>query len=179
MLTVRPAITSDTKFYWEHSRRHEKESGRDGNPIFSPFEKVKSSPIEDFTRSQLESWQKGLSQTGWERTWFLADDLGIYGDLELGQRPAIESALHRATLTMGIEREYRGKGFGEKLMKSAVTWARAQPQLDWLQLCVFEENSPAKTLYKKYGFIEVGSTPDMFRVFGKQISDTSMILKLK
>lgn len=178
-MIIRPANNQDAKMYWEHSCRHEQESGRGGDSVFSPFESVKQRSLEEFSNSQLESWNKELTSPGWERTWFLTDEKEIFGDLELGQRPAIESAIHRATLTMGIERNYRGKGYGTKLMEAAIGWARMQPALDWLQLCVFENNAQAKALYKRFGFVEVGTTPDMFRVFGERVADTSMILKLR
>ena len=63
-------------------------------------------------------------------------------------------------------------------MADAIQWAKQQQTLSWLQLAVFAHNEPAKALYRKFGFIEVGTTPDMFRVFGKEVTDTAMILRL-
>ncbi|MGZ5278656.1 MAG: GNAT family N-acetyltransferase [Pseudobdellovibrionaceae bacterium] len=79
----------------------------------------------------------------------------------------------------GIERSHRNQGFGSKMMQEGIAWAKSQPHLDWLQLYVFEDNLLAKKLYQKFGFVETGTTPDMFRVHGKQMADTAMILKLK
>lgn len=53
-----------------------------------------------------------------------------------------------------------------------------QPTLGWITLSVFENNPPAKALYKKFGFEPVGTTKDLFRVFGKSIDETQMVLKL-
>lgn len=179
MLCIRPATKFDAEPYWKHSCRHELESGREGDPIFSPIEEGGKQELEEFVRSQEESWEKPLSEPGWERTWILTDEIDVFGDVELAQRPAVKSALHRATLTIGIERPYRGQGHGSKLMEIAIGWARAQAELDWIQLSVFEGNEAAKALYRKFGFMEVSTTPDMFRLFGRKLADTSMILKLR
>lgn len=79
---------------------------------------------------------------------------------------------------MGMERTVRGQGWGSRLMKEAIAWAKAEPGLDWISLYVFENNLPAKALYKKFGFEVVGTTKDRFRVFNQSIDDTEMVLKL-
>jgi RimJ/RimL family protein N-acetyltransferase len=179
MLKILPAQISDVPFYCEHLHRHGLESGRNGNFIFSPNEEPWDITFEELDKSCREKWGKTPTDLGWERTWFLADIHGIYGHINLVHRPPLKSCLHRATLMLGIENAYRGKGFGSQLMETAISWAKSQPSLDWLQLFAFEENEPAIKMYKKFGFIEDGKAVDMFRVFGKQITDVSMVLKLK
>jgi len=78
---------------------------------------------------------------------------------------------------MGLERTIRSQGWGSNLTIEAVKWARQQPTLDWIALNVFENNLPAKALYKKFGFETVGTTRDIFRVFGQSIDNTEMVLK--
>lgn len=177
MADIRLASPSDAHFHWDHYRRIIKESGRDGDTIFTPQEEW-SVPLDDFLKSYEGKLNKSSTDIGWERTWVVADPNGIYGDLQLVHRPPMKSTLHRATLMMGIERSHRRQGFGSRLMVEALSWAKAQPSLEWIQLFVFEGNQPAKRLYNKFGFRENGSTPDMFRVHESQITDTSMILKL-
>ncbi len=177
MPEVRLASQSDAEFHWHHSRRISLESGRDGDFIFSPNEDWDVS-LDDYAKSYGEKLNKSVLETGWERTWVIADSNSIYGDLQLVHRPSLKTCLHRATLMMGIERTYRNNGYGSKLMSEALRWAKAQPSLEWLQLFVFEGNEPARKFYKKYGFSETGTVPDMFRVHGKQIADITMILKL-
>ena len=80
---------------------------------------------------------------------------------------------------MGVERTARGHGWGSKLVTEAITWAKQQPSLAWITLYVFENNPPAKALYKKFGFKAVGTTKDMFRAFGQSIDDTEMVLELQ
>jgi RimJ/RimL family protein N-acetyltransferase len=178
MPEVRPSQPSDARPHWEHYKRIISESGRDGDFIFSPIEEWVV-PLEEFLQSYDGKLNKSVLENGWERAWVIADQNGIYGDLHLVHRPPLKSCIHRATLMMGIERSHRGMGLGSRLMQEAISWAKEQPTLEWLQLFVFEGNQPAKKLYSKFGFRENGTTPDMFRVHQTQVADTSMILKLK
>ena len=178
MAQIRVSQPSDAHFHWEHLRRIVLESGRDGDPIFSPVEE-RTVTLEDFCSSYPLRFKNPAGHEGWERTWVIADNGGIYGELSLVHRPPIKSCLHRATLMMGIERSHRGRGFGAGLMNVALTWAKAQLFLEWIQLYVFEGNEPAKKLYSRFGFEENGTTPDMFRVHGQKVADTSMVLNLR
>ncbi len=60
------------------------------------------------------------------------------------------------------------------LLATAIEWARNESQIEWIDLGVFEENLAAQALYEREGFIELGRTPDLFRVDGHQIDDISM-----
>lgn len=178
MAQIRLAIPTDAKPHWDHMRRIGHESGRDGDFIFSPHTDF-DTPFEEFEKSYGRKLDGSVLEPGWQRTWVLTDSNGVYGDIHLVHRPPLKSCLHRATLMMGIERSHRGQGFGPKLIDEAVQWAQAQPSLEWLQLYVFEDNTPARALYRKFGFVENGVTPDMFRVHGAKVADISMILRLR
>lgn len=178
MPQIRLARASDVKPHWDHFKRIGDESGRDGDYVFSPQTEFEV-PFEDFEKSYAKKLDGSVIEPGWQRVWVLSDGDGVYGDLHLVHRPPLKSCLHRATLMMGIERSHRGQGFGPKLIEAAIAWARSQPTLEWLQLFVFEDNLPARALYKKFGFEENGITPDMFRVHGVKVADVSMILKLR
>jgi len=178
MAEIRLAQPSDSQWHWEHLNRIHQESGRDGDFIFNPQEDW-GVPLDNFMKSYEAKLSKSFPEIGWARTWVLADADGIYGDLQLMHRPPLKNALHRALLMMGIQRSHRNQGLGSKMMTEALTWAKAQPGLDWIELHVFENNLPAKKLYTRFGFREIGTTPDMFRVHGAQIANTSMVLKLR
>lgn len=177
-LQVRPFHPTDLHRYWDHLRRHGSESGRNGDLVFMPFEEAWGQSIEELRKTRDERHQKSIHEPGWERCWVLTDETEIYGDLRLSHEPPIKSCLHRATLSMGIEREFRGQGHGSQMVEVAVGWARQQPSLKWLQLYVFENNAPAIGLYQKFGFRESGRIRDMFRLFGKEITDMTMVLEL-
>lgn len=175
---VRLARLSDAEKHWAHSARIGRESGRDGDFIFSPNEEW-DVPLTEFLKTYGERLNRSVLEIGWQRCWVLADQNGVYGELALVHRPPLKSSLHRATLMMGVQRSHRGQGYGARLMSEAILWAKAQPSLEWLQLFVFEGNDPAKRLYEKFGFKENGTTPDMFRVHNTRVADISMILKLR
>jgi ribosomal protein S18 acetylase RimI-like enzyme len=81
-------------------------------------------------------------------------------------------------MAMGIERDFRGQGWGGRLLQTALDWARAETTLAWVDLGVFEHNAPARALYRKFGFKEVGRREDLFRVHGVRITDIQMVLEL-
>lgn len=179
MTKIRLAQLNDLPLYREHQMRHFSESGQDGDLIFMPHEEPEDISLENLQRKKAEPWNASPLEIGWERSWILTDDSRIYGEVKLMHRPPLKTSLHRAVLAMGIERSHRGQGWGSKLMTEAIAWAKAQPSLDWLQLYVFAHNEPAQRLYRKFGFKEVGRTPDMFRVHGQSIDDIEMVLKLR
>jgi len=177
-MEIRLAQITDLTAYYEHLTRHSKESGTDGEIIFAPFEEAWEGTEEEIRAEKEESWNKTTQEPGWERAWILVDGARICGELKLLHRPAIKSTLHRAVLMMGIEKADRGQGWGSRLLKESIDWAKTQTHLEWLQLHVFEHNEPAKRLYEKFGFVETGATLDNFRVNGQKITDIQMVLKL-
>lgn len=62
---------------------------------------------------------------------------------------------HIPELGIAIEKEYRGKGLGKKLMNSIIEEAKNNG-FDELSLSVDANNSNAIQLYDKIGFIQVG-----------------------
>lgn len=66
-----------------------------------------------------------------------------------------EEIRHVATIGMGVAKEHRGKGLGERLLRASIESAR-RVGLEKLELEVFETNAAARALYKKVGFAEEG-----------------------
>lgn len=183
---VRLATYRDLKAIYEHDLRHVLESGQEGDVIFLPFEAGKDTrTLDEFADPKFESFAKPVTEKGWERAWIITNETPgettgakkVYGVLWLLHSPKLTASLHRCLLMMGIERSHRKDGYGSKLITEAVAWAKAQG-LTWMQLNVFDHNEPAKALYRKFGFKEVGTTPDLFRVHGQKINDTEMLLRL-
>lgn len=179
MLHVRLAEISDIPELYNHTCRHFAESGRDGDFIFAPYEGSRNIEREDAEMRNRERWARPVTERLWERVWILTDEKEIYGEASLMHSPPLPTSLHRSWLSMGIERPYRGQGYGPKLLQAVIDWAKAQPTLDWIQLQVFETNLPAKKLYKKFGFVECGTVPDLFRIYGNKVDDTTMVLKIR
>lgn len=178
MLHLRLANFSDIEELFEHTRRHFAESGRDGDFIFAPYEGGIGNSLEEFDLRCRERWRKPATEENWERVWILTDGHKIFGEAKLLHSPPLPTSLHRSWLAMGIERDYRGKGYGHKLLQTAIDWAKAEPTLDWIQLQVFESNKPAKKLYEKFGFTNCGTVPDLFRIYGQKVADTTMVLNV-
>lgn len=178
-ISVRLATSADLDRLADHHFRHTSESGRGGDVVFTPFAQAYRKAASELERERSPSWAKSVNEPGWGRCWILTDSDEIVGTLELTHRPPLETALHRALLMIGLERAYRGQGWGSKLMSHALSWARQQPTLEWIQLQVFAHNKPAQNLYRKFGFEEAGVRPDLFRVRGPSIDDLAMLLRLR
>lgn len=166
-----------------HIRRHGLESGQGGDVIFRPRSSGEELDEPAAIERHCADWARPLAEPLWLRTWglFEGDDAGAPGativghlDLRGGRLPA---ELHRATLGMGLERPARRQGHGRALVEAAVAWARDHG-LAWLDLGVFAHNRPARALYAAVGFVEIGTTPDQFRVDGTSIDDVAMTLRL-
>lgn len=132
-------------------------------------------PIARTERYRL-AWEKQLDELAWGRTWGLFDGKTIVGHLDL-KGGNIESELHRATLGIAIESAHCDRGHGRRMMETAIAWARDHG-IAWIDLGVFSTNTRAHALYRKLGFVEVGTTRDRFRVDGDPIDDIAMTLAL-
>ena len=104
----------------------------------------------------------------------------VVGHVELrgGRVPA---ELHRATLGMGLMRAFTAQGHGRRLCEVALRWARDTAELEWIDLGVFADNTPARQLYRRMGFVEVGVREDAFhlRDAGVAVDDVQMTLRLR
>jgi RimJ/RimL family protein N-acetyltransferase len=177
-LTIRTAKLSgdDPQAYARHIVEHMAESGRAGSPHFA-LSRVWS--IGEVRSSFVDRLAKAMDEPLWGRAWLLLDGSRVVGHLELrgGRVPA---EMHRATLGMGILRAYTRQGHGGRLVETAVQWARDQAGLRWIDLGVFSNNEPARKLYARMGFVEVGTRRDAFRLdAGPVIDDVLMALALR
>jgi RimJ/RimL family protein N-acetyltransferase len=156
----------------EHFNRHRAESGK-GGVHFMPF--APDDPNGP-TGACAERAFWPVDKPGWQR-WFCAHDIStgnIVGHVDLKSDP-LRAGLHWCHLGIGIETEYRGQGLGERLMDCAIEFVEANPALACIELRVFSGNTPAIALYRKKGFVEVGTLKDRFRLLGQSIDDIVMV----
>lgn len=172
---IAPLGLGDLDPFVRHMQAHAAESGRDGDPIFMPWGREKPLDLADFRMRRRARVGRSLDEDGWERAWGLFDGEAIGGHVQL-LGSAIPAARHRASVGMGLERAWRRRGWGEKLLTTALDWAREQTFLDWVDLGVFGENVAAHALYTKLGFRETGRVEDRYRVDGETIDDIEMTL---
>lgn len=67
---------------------------------------------------------------------------------------------HIGVFGISIAKQFRGEGIGSKLMELVIDEAKKNlTGLEIITLGVFSNNSLAKEMYKKFGFVEYGSLP--------------------
>jgi GNAT superfamily N-acetyltransferase len=62
---------------------------------------------------------------------------------------------HVASIGMAVEARWRGRGVGSALLEEAIAWAR-KVGVEKLALTVYPDNGPARSLYRRFGFVEEG-----------------------
>lgn len=174
---ILPARLCDAGDFATYVAEHVGESGRGGSPIFALSRSVSR---DDIRLRSLERWGREIREPLWGRAWLLwaGEPRRVAGHIELvgGRVPA---ELHRAVLAMGMLRPHTGKGYGARLIDTAVAWARSEAKLLWIDLGVFANNAPARKLYARMGFVELGLRRDAFQLEdGVSIDDIQMTLRL-
>lgn len=161
----------------EHIWRSIAESGHDGDEIFAPFEELPLT-ISFTSETVLKETALSVQESNWMRAWVLVIKGQVIGACVLKGKK-LKSEMHKCALSMGIERKFRKKGYGKKLMDKAIQWAKEQSQLRWIELGVYKNNLAARKLYQDFSFIECGFAEDACRVFGQSIDEIQMRLDLK
>lgn len=155
---------------------HLLDNGRAGTPLFQPMARAESRWATDKRAAFAIGLGAEVGAPGWRRAWMALDaDGGICGHVDLRARPERASS-HRCLLGMGVHRDFRRQGLGQRLLATALAWARAQDTIDWVDLEVISSNLPARRLYERSGFVFAGEIPDLFRIDGEQLGYVYMTL---
>ena len=93
----------------------------------------------------------------------IAQDLpqfvAVEGDTVVGWCDILPESLqgftHCGRLGMGVHKDFRGKGIGERLVAATLDKAH-EKKLERVELEVYASNQPAIELYKKVGFVVEG-----------------------
>lgn len=103
----------------------------------------------------------------------LAEQRGqVAGSLEM-IRGAVTKNAHTALFGMALHPEYRGRGLGEGLLRSAEQWARDVGVLK-ISLAVFATNERAIRLYQRVGYHEEGRRARQYRLNGQFVDEIWM-----
>ena len=176
-MTIRPATREDLPSFFAYLNDHLRDNGMDGTALFMPMARSASFFPPEKEAGFRTGIDTPLDQAGWRRLWLaFGADGEIAGHIDLRARPEKPSA-HRALLGMGVQRAARRQGLGERLVGVAVAWARQQG-LAWIDLEVLSVNAPARSLYARCGFVQVGELADMFRIDGEALGYTFMARRL-
>jgi len=81
------------------------------------------------------------------------------------------------TLHLGVDRDFRGEGIGEELMKQAEKKAK-ELNIKLINLAVYDGNNPAFSLYKKMGYEVFGQLPKAIEFRGQMIDEINMYKNL-
>lgn len=74
--------------------------------------------------------------------------------------------------------EFRGRGFGRRLLLARVDGASGLPGLDTILLNVATSQLPARALYLRLGFHPFGVEPRALSLDGRYIDEEHMVLEL-
>ncbi len=150
-----------------------------GDLIFHPVDDMPTWNKEINIKALRDRWALTVSpEYRWERVWLQFDNDKIVGSASI-RAGHLNASRHRASFSIGLEKFARGKGYGRQLMTTAMNWAKEQMFLDWIDIYAFSNNEKALRLYKSFGFEEIGTTVDIFRIKGQSIDDIHMCLKLR
>lgn len=87
---------------------------------------------------------------------------------------------HDGVFGISIAKEYRGKGIGRLLMEKVLERAQESlPELRIITLGVFGENTIARKMYEKFGFVEYGRLPEGIQRQGKLDDHIFMFKKVR
>lgn len=111
--------------------------------------------VQTFEQNRLDGEQK------WSNACFMAtDDNGSQiGYFEMSIHDAVNEAFLAHVI---ISNEYRGKGYGQKMVRLAKRYAFEIANLSKIKLVVLDENEAAVNCYKRNGFRIVEYQEDVF-----------------
>jgi ribosomal protein S18 acetylase RimI-like enzyme len=107
-----------------------------------------------------------------------ADD-GLLAGYAGFQRESRQKSHHKGTLVgMYVVPEHRGRGLGQKLLRTLIEDVRALRGLEQLKLSVTHSNADARRLYLSAGFVPFGIEPNAIKVDGVYYAKEYMCLAL-
>ena len=177
-LYVRRLQVSEVDAYLANVVKVDSGSGAHGSPHFHPYSGLDAFDVEAGRQREVQRWTTLITEVDWRRAWGLFDVDDLVGHLYLAGA-SLRSGLHRVDLGLGILVSHRRLGGGSLLLETAIAWARTEPAIHWIDLGVFVDNPGAQRLYQRFGFEEIGRTPDRFRVDGTSLDDISMTLNVE
>lgn len=183
MLRIHALAESDFDRFAHYLNRHLSDNGALGTGYFQPLPREFSVFSAPRMAAFREALGKPMAGPGWRRAWLAVDEGDeaqglIVGhiDLRAWAEPYTE---HRCLLGMGVESAYRRAGLGQALLRHALSWARNEAGLEWIDLQVLACNEKARRLYERTGFVQTGSIPAMFRIDGRELDYVLMSLRLR
>ncbi|MBB4842905.1 RimJ/RimL family protein N-acetyltransferase [Paucibacter oligotrophus] len=182
-LRIHALAEADFDRFATYLNRHLSDNGAPGTGYFQPMPRQASFFSAPRMAAFREALGKPLPGPGWRRAWVVVDDEeeGAQGaiaghiDLRAWAEPHTE---HRCLLGMGVDKACRRAGLGQALLSHALSWAREEAGLEWVDLQVLASNERARRLYARAGFEPTGLIPAMFKIDGQVLDYVAMSRRL-
>ncbi|VVB56800.1 Acetyltransferase (GNAT) family protein [uncultured archaeon] len=150
--------------------------------FITPFVKEKSylSVQKVPTLAQQRAWVAARAKEIDKKALFyvlLFSDGKLVGDCSAHLASERQSERHNVYFGLAISKSHRGMGWGEKLLRRAIVEAkkRFKPHRIWIEHT--EGNLPARRLYQKVGFVEVGRLNEYHNHHGRFVDKILMQYK--
>lgn len=114
-----------------------------------------------FTVEQERDWLKSKIENENHLVIVAEVDNKIIGQLDFSNGHRKRNS-HTGEFGMGVHQGFRGLGVGSLLLKALIDWAKNNPKIEKINLCVHQSNDRAIFVYKKLGFqVEGCRTKDL------------------
>jgi RimJ/RimL family protein N-acetyltransferase len=80
---------------------------------------------------------------------------------------------HSAYMVTGVVKSHWGKGIASALIQYMELWAKSK-SVHRIEFTVIENNSAARSLYKKCGYVEEGLKRDSLKIDGNYVNEIYM-----
>ncbi|MDO6583391.1 N-acetyltransferase [Photobacterium sp. 2_MG-2023] len=178
-MEVVEAKKSDLNSFFVYLENQLSENGDGEIPLFQPMSRKQKEIPESTKEKFIQGFSHQFGDFGWRKLWVVKDPSGsIKGHIDL-RHHGDESRSHRVLLGMGVDSTCRKQGLGQRLIDTVINYCQEKKEIEWLDLCVLSENTPAKNLYLKVGFSIIGEFKDQYRIDGLSVSETAMTKHIK
>lgn len=160
-MTIRSVRTDDSRNFLDMLKQLDKETSF---MMLEPGERTTT--VEDMEANIRSTVTSG------SLTLILEDEERIAGFLS-ASRGSAARIRHRAYIVIGILKDYRGMGLGEKLFEELEKWAQ-EHHVTRLELTVMTHNEAAIHLYEKMGFQIEGTKKKSLLVNGIYVDEYYM-----
>ncbi len=90
-----------------------------------------------------------------------------------------EKLRHKGILfRMYISNEFRGRGIAKKLIEEVILRVKKIKDIEQINLTVISNNTTAKGLYEKFGFVTFASETNAIKWKNKYFTENQMVLKI-
>lgn len=178
-MQINPLSLDQLPVFLEYLQDHISDNGKDGAPRFLPIPRSPKKLPDSLQTSLRTGHATPAGSLGWRRVLVATDEHGRFmGHIDLASLNK-ENTSHRAMLGMGVHRDHRKKGLGQKLVAAVVDWAKQETKVEHIDLLVLSTNTAAIALYRKMGFEEYGRHMDKFRIEGESLNTIMMTLNIR